>query len=161
MEAKKSNIIALVICILIPQAAGGIGALFTEASVSTWYQGLAKPSFNPPGWIFGPVWTALYIMMGVALFLVWRKGPGRREVKTAAFLFAAQLALNVLWSFLFFYLRMPMAAFIEIIVLWIMIVATAIALYRESRAAGALFIPYILWVGFASVLNFLLWRLNS
>lgn len=161
MEAgKRSNMVRLIASIIIPQAVGGIGALMTEPSVRSWYAGLNKPSFNPPDWIFGPVWTALYLMMGIALYLVWRKGLSRKEPRTAVAAFGVQLFLNLAWSFLFFYLHLPFAAFIEIILLWIAIAATMAAFARVSRAACWLMVPYLLWVSFASVLNFFLWRLN-
>jgi translocator protein len=159
-KIKKSNIIKFIICLLIPQAVGGIGSLFTMTSVSTWFAGLNKPSFNPPGWIFGPVWTILYLMMGIALFLVWKHGFQRQDVRCAVGLFSIQLTLNLAWTFLFFYLKMPLAAFVEIIILWISILITTIAFIRISKTAGILLVPYLLWVSFASVLNFFLWRLN-
>ncbi|HOT44130.1 MAG TPA: tryptophan-rich sensory protein [Spirochaetota bacterium] len=157
---KRSNIFKLIASIIIPQAAGGIGALMTEPSVGSWYSGLNKPSFNPPDWIFGPVWTALYLMMGIALYLVWKKGLSHKETRAAVAAFGVQLFLNLAWSFLFFYLHMPFAAFIEIILLWFAIAATMAAFARVSRAACRLLVPYLLWVSFASVLNFFLWRLN-
>jgi benzodiazapine receptor len=160
-NTKKSNIIKLIISIVLPQVAGGIGSLFTMTSVTTWYVGLNKASFNPPGWIFGPVWTALYLMMGIALFLIWREGLQRQDIRRAVALFGIQLALNLLWSFMFFYLKMPFAAFVEIILLWISILITILAFIRISKWAGILLIPYLLWVSFASILNFYLWRLNS
>jgi benzodiazapine receptor len=160
-NTKKSNIIKLIISIVLPQVAGGIGSLFTMTSVTTWYVGLNKASFNPPGWIFGPVWTALYLMMGIAVFLIWREGLQRQDIRRAVALFGIQLALNLLWSFMFFYLKMPFAAFVEIILLWISILITILAFIRISKWAGILLIPYLLWVSFASILNFYLWRLNS
>ncbi len=161
MEAKrKSNIIKLIVSIIIPQIIGGIGALMTEPSIGSWYAGLTKPSFNPPNWIFGPVWTALFLMMGIALFLVWKNGLSGKEAKTAVAVFGIQLFLNLAWSFLFFFLHMPLAAFIEIIILWAAIAATLALFMRISRAAGLLLVPYLLWVSFAAVLNFFLWRLN-
>ncbi|HNW30573.1 MAG TPA: tryptophan-rich sensory protein [Spirochaetota bacterium] len=157
---KRSNVFRLIASVIIPQAVGGIGALMTEPSVRSWYAGLAKPAFNPPDWIFGPVWTALYLMMGIALYLVWKKGLSGKEARIAVTAFGIQLFLNLAWSFLFFYLRMPFAAFIEIILLWIAIAATMAAFARVSLAACCLLVPYLLWVSFASVLNFFLWRLN-
>ncbi|MBN2158328.1 MAG: tryptophan-rich sensory protein [Spirochaetes bacterium] len=158
---KKPDIIRLIISILIPQAAGGIGSLFTMDSVHTWYQTLSKPSFNPPDWIFGPVWTLLYIMMGIALYLVWKNGLGTSQAKLSVVFFSIQLILNVAWSFLFFYLRMPVYGFIEIIILWIFILFTMLAFFRINLAAGILLAPYLLWVSFAAILNFFLWRLNQ
>ncbi len=161
MEAeKKSNIIRLIASILIPQAIGGIGALLTGPAIGSWYAGLNKPSFNPPNWIFGPVWTALYLMMGIALYLVWKNGLSKKETKAAVAVFSVQLLLNLAWSYLFFYLHMPFAAFVDIILLWIAIAATMAAFVRIARPACILLVPYLLWVSFAAVLNFFLWQLN-
>ena len=155
-----SNIIRLIGAILICQAAGGIGALAMGSSLSTWYVTLNKPSFNPPGWVFGPVWGLLYTLMGIAAWLVWNKGLDNPTVRAGLILFAAQLALNSAWTFLFFGLKMPFAAFVEIIILWVAILLTTIFFFKVSTAAGILMMPYILWVSFASVLNFSLWWLN-
>lgn len=160
MNEKKPRIIRLIASILLPQAAGGTGALFTESAVRTWYAGLNKPLFNPPDWIFGPVWTALYLMMGIALYLVWRNGLVDKRTKIAVALFAAQLALNLLWSILFFGMHNPLAGLVEIVLLWASILATMIAFFRISNPAGLLLVPYFLWVSFASALNFMLWSLN-
>ena len=159
-ETRKPNFSILIASILLPQAAGAIGSYFTMPSIPGWYAGLAKPSFNPPGWIFGPIWTLLYLLMGIALYLIWKKGTEIKEVRLAMIFFAAQLLLNILWSFLFFYMKLPCAAFIEIILLWTAILITLTAFYRLSRPAGLLLVPYLLWVSFAAVLNFFLWRLN-
>ncbi|MBW2996610.1 tryptophan-rich sensory protein [Candidatus Woesearchaeota archaeon] len=148
----------LLISILIPFIASAIGSLFTASSVSTWYADLVKPSFNPPGWIFGPVWTLLYLLMGIALYLVWVEKAKDKE--TAYWLFGVQLFFNALWSVLFFGLRNPLLAFIEIIILWISILITIIYFCRINKASAYLMIPYILWVSFAAVLNFSLMILN-
>jgi tryptophan-rich sensory protein len=137
------------------------GGLVTAGSVGTWYEGLEKPFFNPPGWVFGPVWTALYALMGVALYLVWRKGLRRPEVKVALFVFAVQLLLNAAWSPAFFGLRSTVAGLCVIIPLWIAILATIIAFFKVSKIAGSLLIPYMLWTSFAVVLNASLVILNS
>jgi tryptophan-rich sensory protein len=151
--------IGLAVSLGIVFAAATIGGLFTSASVSTWYQTLAKPGFTPPDWIFGVVWTALYAMMGLAAWLVWRQsGRGRR---LPLVLFFVQLGLNVAWSGIFFGLRLPGSAFAEIVLLWLAIAATLGAFLRISPAAGLLMIPYLLWVTFAAVLNFGIWRLNA
>lgn len=151
---------ALILFIVVVYAAAGIGSLFTAQSVNDWYVALSKPSWNPPSWVFGPVWTVLYGMMGVAAWLVWLR---RREVSVTLplVLFFVQLALNVVWSLLFFGLQSPGAAFLEIIVLWLAIAATLLAFWRVAPLAGALFIPYILWVSFAAVLNYTIWQLNA
>jgi tryptophan-rich sensory protein len=138
-------------------AAGWVGSRFMPGE---WYASLAKPAWTPPSAVFGPVWTALYVLMGVAAWLVWRKA-GFSGAPAALGLFGAQLALNALWSYLFFGARLPGAAFAEIVVLWLVILATTIAFWRVRPAAGALLIPYLIWVGFASGLNLQLWRLNA
>ena len=150
-------IASVAICLI----AGFIGSLATRSSIPTWYAGLSKPPFNPPNQIFAPVWTILYVLMGVSAFLIWRKGLQDRQVQVALSIFAVQLVLNVLWSIMFFDLRLPFPAFIEIIILWIAILFTILNFRKISIAAAVLMIPYILWVSFAAVLNFSLWRLNS
>ena len=128
-------------------------------SIDSWYAGIQKPSWNPPSWLFGPVWSVLYGMMGVAAWLVWKKG-GWREQKRVLGVFLLQLALNALWTPLFFGMHWIGIAFAEIILLWLAIATTLIAFMRVRKDAGALFVPYLLWVSFAAVLNFTLWRLN-
>jgi benzodiazapine receptor len=139
--------------------AAGLGSLFTMISLGSWYTALAKPSWNPPSWVFGPVWTVLYAMMAVAGWLVWRRGGA--AIRPALRWFAVQLVLNVGWSAVFFGLQMPGPAFAEILVLWIAIAATLRTSWRVSRPAGILLVPYLLWVSFAAVLNFAIWRLNG
>lgn len=151
--------VALVVVVLICFAASAIGGLFTASSVGSWYAELARPSWNPPSWVFGPVWTLLYAMMAVAAWLVWR-APANPWRQRALAIFGVQLALNALWSVLFFGLRSPGAALIEIIALVVAIAATIWAFARHSRLAAALLGPYLAWVGFASVLNAAIWRLN-
>lgn len=153
-------ILPLVIFIVICQLAGIIGSVFTAQSVGIWYAELAKPSFNPPNWVFGPVWLTLYMLMGIAAFLVWRKGWDQKQVKLALLVFFVQLVLNALWSFLFFGLQAPFAAFFEIMLLWTAILVTILAFYPLSRAAAYLLLPYFLWVSYAALLNFFLWQLN-
>jgi len=160
MSASTSNILKLIAAVLFCQAAGLLGALATTPSIGGWFKGLAKPSFNPPNWIFGPVWTTLYLLMGIALFLVWRRGLKTAGVKAALVLFLIQLVLNVLWSVLFFGLHQPALAFFEIAALWVLILLTMLKFFGFSRPAGWLLFPYLLWVSFASLLNFFLWRLN-
>lgn len=143
--------------IIICQLAGIIGSFFTASSVSSWYTTLNKPSFNPPGWVFGPVWITLYTMMGISLYLVWRSG--NRDWYVFG-IFGLQLVLNALWSILFFGMQSPMYAFIEIIILWASIIATIIIFFSVSRTASYLLIPYAVWVSFAALLNFMIWRLN-
>jgi len=154
------NLLKLAVSLLVCLGAGWIGSIFTTPSIPTWYAGLAKPSFNPPNGVFGPVWTLLYLLMGIALFLVWRKAPQAPGAGLALVLFLVQLALNVLWSILFFGLRSPLLGLVDILLLWAAILATMLLFFRVSPAAGALLVPYLLWVSFASVLNFAIWRLN-
>lgn len=139
-------------------AAGALGGLATAQSVTEWYPTLTKPSWNPPSWVFAPVWTTLYVLMAIAAWMAWRRGP---VAKPALQLFIVQLALNVAWSFIFFGAHNPGLAFAEIIVLWLAIIATARAFWRLSQPAGLLMLPYIAWVSFAAVLNFTVWRLNA
>jgi tryptophan-rich sensory protein len=150
--------IKLLICIIVCQAAGGIGAIFTMPAISGWYRSLQKPFFNPPDWIFSPVWIFLFLLMGISLYLVWDRGA--RENKKSIFIFGVQLVLNIFWSIIFFGLKSPGFAFLEIIILWLAILATIISFYKISKTAGLLLIPYILWVSFALILNLFLWRLN-
>lgn len=140
--------------------AGIIGTVFTSKAIPTWYAGVNKPSFNPPNWIFGPVWVTLYTMMGIAAYLVWKDWANNAVAKYATILFFVHLAFNALWSILFFGLKNPMLAFFEIIVLWLMIVALIVMYYQINKTASYLLVPYLLWVSFASVLNFYIWRLN-
>jgi len=158
---KGSDILKVVFSILICQAAGFLGSLATTPSIATWYKTVAKPSFNPPNAIFGPVWLSLYLMMSISLFLVWRQWGAAKGVRPALIIFFVQLALNTLWSVLFFGLHQPMWAFFEIVILWLFILLTMIVFWRLSRAAGLLLLPYLLWVSFASALNFAIWRLNA
>ncbi len=141
-------------------AAAGLGAAATTTSVGGWYQTLAKPSWNPPDWLFGPVWSVLYLMMSFSAWLVWRRG-GWSASRPALTWFGIQLALNVLWSIVFFGMRQPGMAVVEIVVLWLAIVATVVAFRRKSVAATFLMLPYLAWSTFAAVLNFTIWELNS
>ena len=135
-----------------------IGGAITATTVSTWYQTLEKPGFAPPDWIFGPVWAALYIMIAVAGWLVWRRAGVRRPALT---LFAVQLALNSGWTMLFFGMTWIGAALLEIVFLWIMIAATTLAFFSISKTAGLLFLPYLLWVAYAAALNGAIWVMNG
>jgi tryptophan-rich sensory protein len=157
---SKTDLLKLILSIVICQAAGFIGSLFTSRSIPTWYAGLKRPSFAPPNWVFSPVWITLFVLMGISLYLVWRMLPKGENVRTAIILFAVQIVLNMLWSIIFFGLQSPFAAFVEIIFLWMAILLTIIVFFRVSTIAAALLIPYILWVSFAAVLNFFFWKLN-
>jgi len=157
---KLKNSYKLIVSIIVCQLAGVIGSIFTTPKISTWYSGLVRPALNPPSWVFGPVWTTLFVLMGISAYLVWKEGVKERAVRVALWIFLAQLVLNVLWSVLFFGLQSPMAAFIEIVVLWLMILISIIYFSRISRLAAWLLVPYILWVSFASYLNLMYWLLN-
>lgn len=154
------HLLVLLLFLAICFTAAGIGGAVTTPKIATWYATLAKPSWNPPNWVFGPVWSALYLGMAVAAWLVWRQG-GFAAARVPLILFGVQLALNVLWSCIFFGLEMPGRAFAEVLVLWAAIAATMVMFWRRSTVAGILFVPYLAWVSFASVLNFVIWRLNS
>ncbi|WP_396169248.1 TspO/MBR family protein [Flavobacterium sp.] len=155
---KISKILVVVVTCLV---VGYFSGMVTRSSITTWYPTLIKPSFNPPNWVFAPVWTMLYAMMGVAAGLVWSRIDFEKEVvKKALIFFAVQLALNALWSYLFFGLKNPMLAGIEIIILWLMIYETYVKFVKINKIAGYLMIPYLLWVSFASVLNASIWWLN-
>ncbi len=141
-------------------AAAALSALWTNSSVETWYSSLRKPSWSPPDWVFGPVWTCLYVMMAFAAWLVWRK-KGWRGARWSLSLFVVQLILNAVWSPLFFSYRSPGLAFADIVLLWLAIVATALAFYRASSLAAALLMPYLAWVTFAGALNWAIWTANA
>ena len=151
----------LVISILACFAAGGIGSLFTFKAIPTWYPTLKKPRYTPPEQVFGPVWTALYILMGISVFLVWQKGLNAEGVKIAFILFWIQLVFNALWSIVFFGFRSKGGGVIVIIVLWLLILATIVTSFKVSVWAGTLLIPYILWVSVATYLNLGIWQLNN
>lgn len=158
----------LVLGILLCLAAGAAGSFFTTPAIPTWYAALHKPAFNPPSWLFGPVWTILYIMMGIALYLVQTKNlqarghkvnDGNRARGAVAF-FGVQLVLNVLWSALFFGLRSPLLALVNILFLWMTIAVCILLFSRISKPAAWLLVPYLLWVSFATVLNYAIVLLN-
>ena len=179
-----NNTFKLIIAIVVSELAGIIGSVFTPTpkslvlgfttpSIAGWYAGIVKPALNPPAWVFGPVWTTLFALMGIAAFLVWKKGLDRSDVKIALGIFLGQLALNTLWSIIFFGLHSPGGALIEIAFLWLAILATIIAFAKISppsssiwttdghgKLAALLLVPYILWVSFASYLNYAIWSLN-
>ena len=150
----------LVVCVGAVLLTSSIGSFATVRALPVWYKGLAKPSFNPPGWLFGPAWTVLYLMMAVAAWLVWKQGLGVPGVKLALVVYLAQLILNALWSILFFGFRSPLAGLVDIIVLWLAILATIVLFFRASVPAGVLLLPYIAWVSFAAILNAAILRLN-
>ncbi|MES2087595.1 MAG: TspO/MBR family protein [Patescibacteria group bacterium] len=157
---KFNNTFKLIIAIVISELAGIIGSVFTTPSITGWYAGIIKPSFNPPAWVFAPVWTTLFALMGVAAFLIWKKGLERRDVKIALGIFASQLTLNTLWSIIFFGLHSPGGALVEIVFLWLAILVTIITFVKISKPTAWLLAPYILWVSFAAYLNYSIWILN-
>jgi translocator protein len=158
---KRSDFAKLLVSCAIPFLVGLFGSVFTTAdSLGNWYAGLNKPSFNPPDWIFGPVWTALYIMMGISAFLVWRKGLDSKVVRIALACFIVQLFLNAIWTPLFFGLRSPLLGLIDIVLLLNAIIVTVFAFSKISRPAAILLVPYLAWVSFATVLNAAIYLLN-
>jgi translocator protein len=156
---KQTHILALIICFIIPLLFGGISGLLTADNIPGWYAFLNKPAFNPPDYLFGPVWTGLYLLMGLSLFLVWRSSPGAGRNR-ALIIFSVQLVLNFSWTFIFFHFRQPGWAFFEIVLVWISVLAMIMFFYRINKIAAVLQIPYILWVSFASALNGMIWWLN-
>jgi translocator protein len=156
-----SNTFKLIIAIGVSQLAGIIGSLFTSPSIPGWYATLVKPELAPPNWIFAPVWTTLFVLMGIAAFMIWKRGLERKDVQIALGVFILQLVLNTLWSIVFFGMRAPGWALLEIGLLWLSILATIIVFAKISKAATLLLVPYILWVSFAAYLNFMIWTLNT
>ena len=156
MRQPAVLILFLVVCL----GAGGLGAWATTPEIDGWYRTIAKPAWNPPDRVFGPVWTSLYLMMAIAGWLVWKR-DGFRNAAVPLTLFGVQLVFNVGWSWIFFGLHQPGWAFAEMVVLWATIAATTILFFRRSKPAGWLFVPYLAWVTFAAALNFALWRLNA
>jgi tryptophan-rich sensory protein len=158
---KLNKVAKLAICCAVPLLIGFIGSLFTtSASLNNWYANLNKPSFNPPNWIFGPVWTTLYILMGIAVFLVWQKGLDNIFVRLAIICFIIQLTLNAAWTPLFFGLRSPLAGLVDIILLLSAINLTTLLFLRISKPAAVLLVPYMLWVLFATILNASIFLMN-
>ncbi|MCC6273938.1 MAG: tryptophan-rich sensory protein [Deltaproteobacteria bacterium] len=153
---KRSTLVLLGF-LLLSVAVQAAGAWATFSEIPTWYQGLNKPEWNPPPWVFGPVWTVLYVLMAVAAWLAWRELGLRSGALRLYFL---QLLFNLLWSYLFFWGHSPFLALIDIGLLWLAIGATAFAFWRARPLAGALLLPYWGWVSFAAALNFSIWRLS-
>ena len=157
---QKFQFVPFIICLIIPLAIGAIGGFFTMESVKTWYTTLNKPSFNPPNYLFGPVWSTLYAIMGIASYLVWKKRNVAKNYTLAASVYFIQLILNLMWSFIFFYQQQIGFALIEIIILLIAIIINSVLFYRINKVAGLLYIPYIMWVSFATVLTYSIYMLN-
>jgi benzodiazapine receptor len=152
------EVVALAVFVAICLAAGFLGSIFTAEAVGGWYAGLNKPDFTPPSWIFAPVWTTLYVLMGLSGWLVWRQRE--KGVALPLLLFTVQLALNAAWSPIFFGLKRPGWALLDIAALWLLIVLFMFASWRRSRTASTLFLPYLAWVSYASILNFFIWQMN-
>lgn len=157
---KTKPILKIIASILLCQSAGIIGSIFTAPNIQTWYTTLNKPAFNPPGWIFGPVWLSLYTLMGIALYLVWKRKGENRSARQATNLFLIHLIFNAAWSIIFFGLHQLALAFVCIATLWLMIIALIILFHKIDKRAAYLLIPYLFWVSFASLLNFSIWVLN-
>lgn len=160
-RSKIAQAAALAGFVLLVAAAAAIGSVATVPNLDRWYEGLRKPSWTPPGWLFGPVWSLLYLLMAVSAWRVWRRddAPGRARA-TALTCWGVQLALNVAWSWLFFSLQRPTLAFVELVALWLAIMATILATARVDRPAAWMLAPYLLWVTFAGALNGTIARLN-
>lgn len=150
----------LITSVLFCELIGVAGTPFTMAAIPTWYGTLTKPSFSPPNWLFGPVWTVLYFLMGISLYLIWKQGWKNKKIKKAIMFFLAQLTLNFLWSILFFGLRLPWLGMVDIVALWLLIAITIKKFYPLSKLASYLLIPYLVWVSFAAILNFAIVILN-
>lgn len=154
------NLPKLIASVLGCELVGILGSVFTVSSIPTWYATLNRPSFAPPNWIFGPVWTTLYLLMGVAFYLIWKQGWKKKGVRTAGNYFLAQLGLNFIWSPIFFGLKSPLIALLVIIAMWVLIVMTMKKFYPLSKPAFYLLVPYLLWVSFATILNAAIVALN-
>jgi len=153
MKYKK-----LATSLILPQLAGVLGSLFTAPAIDGWYAGLVKPGFNPPGWLFGPVWITLYLLMGISVYLIWSaRGKNNKSVVN---IFWLHLIFNAAWSVIFFGLHLTGWAFLDLVVIWLFIIVLIIKFWPVSRWASALLIPYLLWVSFAGVLNYFIWYLN-
>jgi translocator protein len=159
-EITVNNGVKLVISLAACISVGLIGSILTRGSISTWYTFLQKPAFSPPNWVYAPVWFLLYILMGISAFLVWRMGMKQFHVREGLVIFLIQLILNTFWSFAFFGLKSTIAGLLVIVPLWTAILLTIINFYRISRTASLLLLPYILWVSFATALNFSIYLLN-
>ncbi len=165
VRMSSRDAMALVFSVMLPIAAGTAGAIFTMEAIPTWYAAIEKPAWNPPSWLFGPVWSYLYITMGFSAWLVWRSGRGQgvavaHRVRTALLVYAAQLGANAAWSPIFFGAKRVDLALAVIAVLLVLIVATIRRFYQVNRLAGLLLVPYLAWVSFATVLNATIWQLN-
>ena len=157
---RTHNIPKLVFSIIMAHSAGIAGSFFTVAAIPVWYEGIIKPSFNPPSWVFGPVWLFLYTLIGVALYLIWQKKHGNKKVRFVFIFFIAHLVINALWSAVFFGLQNILLALVVIVILWLMILSLIFMSWSIDKRASILLVPYFLWVSFATVLNFSILQLN-
>mgnify|MGYP006293475413 FL=1 len=157
---RRRAAIGLIVSVALVAAVAAFGGSFTASGIGSWYESLQKPAWTPPNWLFGPAWTTLYLMMAVAAWLVW-KPAGLAAARGPLAAYVVQILLNGVWSAIFFGLKMPGTAFAEIVVLWLAILVTLVLFWRRSKLAGALLMPYILWVTYAGALNFSVWQLNA
>ncbi len=157
---KSENFFKLILCIAGCELVGILGTPFTVASIPTWYAGLVKPFFAPPNWLFGPAWAILYFLMGTSFYIIIKREWKKKEIKNATKFFIAQLALNFIWSPIFFGLRSPLLGLIIIVAMWSLIFVTAKKFYPISKLASYLLLPYLLWVSYATLLNASIWILN-
>lgn len=158
---KLKSFKKLLISLLLPQLAGFLGSFFTRPAISSWYTFLKKPSFSPPNWVFGPAWITLYFLMGISIYLIWTSSSKEKtESKKIFVLFWIHLLVNALWSLVFFGLKSPAGALVNIIILWVLIIILIIKFWRINKWASYLLIPYFFWVTFASILNYSIWFLN-
>lgn len=156
---NKRLIVKLAISLILPLLVGYVAGMFTAEAIPGWYTTLKQPSFNPPNWVFAPVWTILYVAMGISLYWIWKIAPSKQR-NNALLIFTIQLALNFLWSFFFFYFKNIGLALVDILILWIFIVITIIQFYKLKPVAAYANLPYLLWVSFATVLNMAYYLLN-
>lgn len=157
---NRTDTIKLITAVALTVVLGAVGGLVTAPEIPVWYAGLNKPPFNPPSWLFAPVWTTLYVLMGISLFLIWKQ-PVSKERNKAILFFISQFILNMAWSFIFFGMHETGWALGEMIILWLAILLTIFSFVKFSRIAAWLLVPYIVWVSFAMILNGAIWRLNS
>ncbi len=156
----KNNYWLLIGSILLCQTAGIIGSIFTVSAIKNWYVYLNKPSFSPPNWLFGPAWLLLYTLMGISLYLIRQKDINKKAVRSAVNLFIVHLFFNAIWSIVFFGMRNPFFALLNIVILWLMIVLIIFQFWKIKKVAAYLLVPYLFWVSFATILNFFIWKLN-
>ncbi len=157
--SKAKNILSFIICLLIPLIIGGVSGYITSSEITDWFSTLRKPSFNPPNYVFGPVWTILYILMGISSFMIW-KSPHTELRKKAILIYGIQLFLNFWWSIIFFSFHLLFFSIIEIVMMWSMIIYMIIVFRKINKSAAYINIPYILWVSFATALTISIWILN-